>query len=167
MNNITPILGITASSGTGKTTLLEKLIPALQEQGFKVGVIKHTHHNVNIDHEGKDTWRMQKSGASQVALVSKSRWAIMCETPSPISLTELAEQFDPNLNDLILVEGFKDEAIPKILLHRKDCKSPLPAVDQFTIAIATDYPLVSKLPILNINSPNKIAAFIEEYFELA
>lgn len=159
------LLGISGYSNTGKTTLLEKLLPYLYQHGLRVGIIKHTHHDACIDIPGKDSWRMKEAGATQVALVSDKRWAIMTETPtSPIPLKELMKQFTPNLNDLILVEGFKDELIPKILLHRKEITRPLPEIDTFTIAIATDYPLSCSVPVLDINNPDQIARFIKDWW---
>ncbi len=160
------LLGISGYSGSGKTTLLEKLLPLLQQQNLRVGVIKHTHHNAYIDIPGKDSWRMKEAGATQVAIVSDKRWAIMTETANTaISLTKLATQFSSDLNDLILVEGFKQEVIPKILLHREKMSHPMPELDPLTIAIATDYPLDCKIPVLNINQAEQIALFIKHWWQ--
>lgn len=124
MNNQIPLLGITGYSGSGKTTLLEKLIPELIARHIRVSVIKHSHHNMQVDKEGKDSWRMKEAGSSQVILANDERWAIMTETPKPVSLDYLAQQFDRTLTDLVLVEGFKQEPIPKILLHRQEMTKP-------------------------------------------
>lgn len=164
MYNSPTLLGISGYSNSGKTTLLEKLLPYLQKYDLRIGVIKHTHHDASTDIPGKDSWRMKEAGAAQVALVSEKRWAIMSETPTvPITLKELMRQFNPVLNDLILVEGFKDEAIPKILLHRQEMTRPLPEIDTFTIAIATDYSLSCNVPVLDINNPEQIARFIKDW----
>ena len=80
MNNQIPLLGITGYSGSGKTTLLEKLIPELIARHIRVSVIKHSHHNMQVDKEGKDSWRMKEAGSSQVILANDERWAIMTET---------------------------------------------------------------------------------------
>ena len=139
-----PMLGITGYSGSGKTTLLEKLLPQLLQRGLRPAVIKHSHHNAQVDKEGKDSWRMKEAGASQVIMACDQRWAMMTETPAQaISLPYLAQQFDPNLTDFILVEGFKQEPIPKILLHRQQMTKPLPEIDQNVLALATDYPLAT------------------------
>lgn len=160
-----PLLGITGYSGSGKTTLLEKLLPLLRQGGLKVAVIKHTHHNVELDKPGKDSWRMQQAGASQVIMTCDQRWGLMTETPTPVTLSYLAQQFDPHLVDLILVEGFKQEPIAKILLHRQGQTKPLPKLDQYVIAVATDYPLAYPRPWLDLNNPTDIAAFIYNWFQ--
>ncbi|MFC0322438.1 molybdopterin-guanine dinucleotide biosynthesis protein MobB [Gallibacterium melopsittaci] len=159
-----PMLGITGYSGTGKTTLLEKLLPLLAQQGIHTAVIKHTHHNVQLDKPGKDSWRMKEAGAQQVIMTCDQRWALMTETTQPVTLNYLAEQFDPELVDLILVEGFKQEPIAKIMLHRQALTKPLPEFDEHIIALALDYPLATTLPILDINQPKQIADFIGNFY---
>lgn len=160
-----PMLGITGYSGTGKTTLLEKLLPLLIEQGIRTAVIKHTHHNVQFDKPGKDSWRMKEAGAAQVVITCDQRWAMMTETEQPVTLDYLAKQFDPEQVDLILVEGFKQEPIAKIMLHRKELDKALPEFDQHIIGLALDYTLPSiSLPILDINQPQQIADFIVKFY---
>lgn len=159
-----PMLGITGYSGTGKTTLLEKLLPLLAAQGIRTAVIKHTHHNVQIDKVGKDSWRMKEAGARQVIMTCDQRWALLTETPQPVTLQYLAQQFDPQLVDLILVEGFKQEPIAKIMLHRQALNKPLPELDQHIIALALDYPLESALPCLDLNQAQQIADFIASFY---
>lgn len=163
--NSLPMLGITGYSGSGKTTLLEKLVPQLAGLGIRVAVIKHTHHDVDIDKPGKDSWRMKEAGASQVIMTCDRRWALMTETRQPVSLSYLADQFDSALTDLVLVEGFKQEPIAKILLHRKGMEKTLPELDEYVIATATDYPLVQSLPDLNINDVPAVARFIQRWYE--
>lgn len=159
------ILGITGYSGSGKTTLLEKLLPSLQAKGLRVAVIKHSHHNASVDKEGKDSWRMKEAGASQVIMACDKRWALMTETPSPVSLDYLAQQFDPALTDLILVEGFKQEPIAKILLHRQEMEKAFPDLDEKVIAVATDYAIDLNLPNLDINHTEQIAHFIYQWYQ--
>ncbi|WP_439240479.1 molybdopterin-guanine dinucleotide biosynthesis protein MobB [Lonepinella sp. BR2474] len=156
-------LGITGYSGSGKTTLLEKLLPKLTALGLRVAVIKHSHHNAQVDKPGKDSWRMKEAGASQVIMACDQRWALMTETPEPVSFAYLIQQFDPQLTDLVLIEGFKQEPIPKILLHRKDMDKPLPEQDNHVIAIASDYPVDTEKPLLDINHIDQIADFIWHY----
>ncbi|MCW9717246.1 molybdopterin-guanine dinucleotide biosynthesis protein MobB [Avibacterium sp. 21-599] len=159
------MLGITGYSGSGKTTLLEKLLPRLADLGLRVAVIKHSHHNAQVDKEGKDSWRMKEAGASQVIMACDRRWALMTETPQPVNLAYLAGQFDPQLTDLILVEGFKHEPIAKILLHRQAMEKALPEIDEKVIALATDYPLSCAVPRLDINQIDHIAAFIFHWYQ--
>lgn len=154
-----PLLAITGHSGTGKTTLLEKLVPALREKGVRVGLIKHSHHNVEVDKAGKDSHRLRLAGANPTMIVCDQRWALMAETPKPADFETLVQQFDPKTVDLILVEGFKHEPLPKIQLHRHALEKPLPELDSFTIATATDYPLARENS-LNINDIAQITAFI-------
>ncbi|TDQ56381.1 molybdopterin-guanine dinucleotide biosynthesis protein B [Mesocricetibacter intestinalis] len=154
------MLGITGYSGSGKTTLLEKLLPALKEYGLRVAVIKHSHHNAQVDKAGKDSWRMKEAGASQVIMACDQRWALMTETERPADLAYLSQQFDPALTDLILVEGFKQESLPKILLHRRAMSKPLPEIDDYVVAVAADYLPETDKPVLDINRSDQIAAFI-------
>ena len=145
-----PLLGITGYSGSGKTTLLEKLIPELIARHIRVSVIKHSHHNMQVDKEGKDSWRMKEAGSSQVILANDERWAIMTETPKPASLDYLAQQFDRTLTDLVL-------------LHRQEMTKPLPEIDEYVLAVATNYPLEFDRTLLDINRIPQIADFIENW----
>ena len=160
-----PMLGITGYSGSGKTTLLEKLLPALQQRNLRPAVIKHSHHNAQIDKEGKDSWRMKEAGAAQVIMACDQRWALMTETQQSVSLPYLAQQFDRALTDFVLVEGFKQEPIEKILLHRQGMTKPLPALDDYVLAVATDYSLVCEKPVLDINHIDQIADFIVAWYQ--
>lgn len=157
------VLGITGYSGTGKTTLLEKLIPALLQRNIRVGVIKHSHHNVDIDKAGKDSHRLRMAGANPTVLASDEGWAMMQETGSQaVRFADLFAKFSPQDVDLVLVEGFKQEAFPKIQLHRQAIDKPLPPLDNWTIATATDYP-IDRENLLNINDIEQIAEFVMNY----
>ena len=164
-----PILGFAAYSGTGKTTLLEQLIPILKAQGLRIGLIKHSHHNFQIDQPGKDSFRLREAGASPVMLVSSHRRAIITEFQE-VKVTNLDEEllvFNQAGLDLILVEGFKDTQFPKIELHRPSLNKPLLYPnDPSIIAVATDAPLVApnKLIQLDLNQPELIANFIAQQF---
>jgi molybdopterin-guanine dinucleotide biosynthesis protein B len=164
-----PVLGFAAFSGTGKTTLLLKLIPLLRDQGLRVGLIKHAHHGFDIDHPGKDSHELRHAGASPVLITSSIRRAIVTERPlprDPVLAEELA-CFDPGSADLILVEGFKRERFPKIELHRPVLGHPLLFPDDETIiAIATDasLPIPPPIPLLDLNRPEEIVAFIQRDF---
>lgn len=160
-----PVLGFAAASGTGKTTLLTRLIPILRQHGYRVGLIKHSHHSFEIDKPGKDSFRLRAAGASPVMLISSKRRAI---------ITELAVETEPHLADqlchidqseldIILVEGFKSEPFPKIELHRASLRQPLLYPDDTSIiAIASDAPLIipGHLLQLDINRPETVADFI-------
>ena len=164
-----PILGFAAFSGTGKTTLLTQIIPILKHHGVRIGLIKHSHHNFQIDQPGKDSFRLREAGASPVMLVSTHRRAIITEI-SPEQEPRLDDQlklFDQSELDLILVEGFKAEQFPKIELHRPSLNKPLLYPnDPNIIAIASDCALETPdyLIQLDINQPEMIAAFILNQF---
>ncbi|CDH23384.1 molybdopterin-guanine dinucleotide biosynthesis protein MobB [Xenorhabdus bovienii] len=158
-----PLLGITAYSGTGKTTLLKQIIPLLRQQHIRVGLIKHTHHNMDVDQPGKDSYELRKAGAAQTLVASQQRWALMTETPDlpELDLHYLASRFDADSLDLVLVEGFKEEAIAKIALYRHGLNIVFDQIlDPHVIAIASDTPLATSLPQLNINQPQQVTAFI-------
>lgn len=168
LNAQVPVLGFVAASGTGKTTLLTQLIPILKQNGLRIGLIKHSHHNFEIDQPGKDSFRLRKAGASPVMLVSRYRRAIITElTPEQEPrLDDQLKQFDQSELDLILVEGFRAEKFPKIELHRPSLEQPLLYPnDPDIIAIATD--AVLKTPAylvqLELNRPEMIAAFIQNH----
>jgi molybdopterin-guanine dinucleotide biosynthesis protein B len=164
-----PILGFAAFSGTGKTTLLTQTIPVLKHHGVRIGLIKHSHHNFQIDQPGKDSFRLRAAGASPVMLVSTHRRAIITEI-SPEQEPRLDDQLkllDQSELDLILVEGFKAEQFPKIELHRPSLNKPLLYPnDPNIIAIASDCTLETPdyLIQLDINQPEIIADFILNQF---
>ncbi|OTA19499.1 molybdopterin-guanine dinucleotide biosynthesis protein MobB [Xenorhabdus beddingii] len=163
-----PMLGITAYSGTGKTTLLKQVIPLLRQQLIRVGLIKHTHHNMDVDKPGKDSYELRKAGATQTLVASQQRWALMTETPDlpALDLHDLASRFDANSLDLILIEGFKQEPIPKIALYRDGLNHTVDEIlDPYVIAIASDITLATSLPQLNINRPEQVATFIAEWLK--
>ena len=160
-----PVIGVAACSGTGKTTLLKQLIPLLRARGLRVGVIKHTHHDIDIDHPGKDSYELRHAGADETLLASGRRWALMLESGGegdPV-LSQLLERMDQRNLDLVLVEGFKHERFPRIELHRPSLGKPLLFPDDpDIIAVAADGPLgqETRLPLLDLNDPEEIAEFI-------
>ena len=166
-----PVIGFAAWSGTGKTTLLLQLLPLLKQQGLRIAIIKHAHHDFDIDHPGKDSYELRKAGASPMIISSSRRVAIMIEKPEPIDLASAAEaDLQELLNciaadevDLVLVEGFKQWSFPKIELHRAALgKSLLYPDDAQIMAIAHDGQLTATPPIpqLDINQPQQIRDFI-------
>ena len=167
-----PLMGFAAWSGTGKTTLLVNLLGIFTALELRVGVIKHAHHTFEIDYPGKDSYELRKAGASQVLIGSRQRWALLVENrhgedkPLEYHISNL----DLDNLDLILVEGFKPEAIPKIELHRPSLGHDLLYPDDDSIiAIATDAALSveTALPLLDLNNAQQIAEFIIERYGLA
>lgn len=164
-----PLLGFSAFSGTGKTTLLKSLLPELNQRGIRVAVIKHAHHAFDIDKPGKDSYEIREAGAQQMLIASSKMMALMqtwSETENDPSLRYLISQIDHHLVDLILVEGFKEVPFPKIELHRPSLGKPLMCEsDDHFIAVATDEPLNIKDSIkqLDINNISVMADFIEHF----
>ena len=157
-----PMLAITAWSGTGKTTLLEQVIPILKARGIRTGLIKRTHHQMDIDTPGKDSYVLRKAGADQVIVASSQRWALMYETPSIApNLRELASKLDRSMLDLVLIEGFKNEDVPKIALWRYGLMNGITELlDEHVIAVASDEDLALDVPLLDINQPDQVVDFI-------
>lgn len=159
-----PLLGFSAWSGTGKTTLLRRLLPLLKEQGLTLGVIKHAHHSFDIDLPGKDSYELRQAGADQVLVVSRRRMALireMRETQQEPELEEVLTHLDPDGLDLLLVEGYKHAAFPKIELHRQAHGKPLLyPQDPYIVAVASDAPLQTSLPNLDLNQPSEVADFV-------
>lgn len=159
-----PLLAIAAWSGTGKTTLLKKLIPALCDRGIRPGLIKHTHHNMDIDTPGKDSYELRKAGAVQTMVASQQRWALMTETPEQktLDLGYLVSRMDHSTLDLVLVEGFKQEKIAKIVLFRNGAGHEIDELilDEHVIAVASDVPLVVDVPVLDLDDVGEMVAFI-------
>lgn len=164
-----PVLGICAqASGMGKTTLIEAMLPAFAEYGLKVSIIKQTHAEFDLDRPGKDSHRLRSAGASQVLLSSESRWVVMTEQksdPSDIRLMDMVRHLDPELADLVLVEGFRHAPIPKIEVFRpSQGYSLLAASDAHVFAVASDLPVVTSRPVLNLNAPATVAKFIVKWW---
>ncbi|CAH6812141.1 bifunctional molybdopterin-guanine dinucleotide biosynthesis adaptor protein MobB/molybdopterin molybdotransferase MoeA [Vibrio chagasii] len=160
-----PLLGFAAYSGTGKTTVLEALLPLLTNAGLKVGVLKHAHHDFDVDKPGKDSYRLRKAGANQMLISSRNRHVMMTETPeAEADFDYLLTRFDTNTLDLILVEGCKNIAFPKIELHRDEVGKPwLYPNDDNIIAIAADSKVESDLPQMAISDLEAIRDFIIDY----
>ena len=161
------VIGFSGYSGSGKTTLIERVIGLLKQAGLRVSVIKHAHHDFDIDHEGKDSWRHRKAGAFEVVIASDRRLAKMREYES------LAE---PNVHDLIgelldcdwvIVEGFKHAAIAKIEIWRASNGKPaLYPNDSHVVAICTDdaadLPQPTTLPLLDLSEPESVVSYLLE-----
>ena len=164
MKTTLPVLGFAAFSGTGKTTLLKQLIPLLAAKGVRVGVIKHAHHNFDVDKPGKDSFELRKAGAQQMLVASARRWALMTENDglSDPELDVLVTRLDPDSIDMVLVEGFKHVPYTRIELHRPALGHPLLyPEDSNIIAVAADAPIDSgDLPLLDLNNAAAIRDFI-------
>jgi molybdopterin-guanine dinucleotide biosynthesis protein B len=166
-----PMIGFAAWSGTGKTTLLAKLIPWFRARGLRVAVVKATHHDFEIDRPGKDSDILRKAGAAQTLLVSSNRTALIIEHEHPAEpdLAGALARLDPGHADLALVEGFKHVPFPKIELHRPALGKPrLYPQDPSIVAMATDAPLPERpaIPVLDLNDIAGVGEFVASHLGL-
>lgn len=155
------VLGFAGFSGSGKTTLIEQLLPLLRAHGLRTALIKHAHHNFDMDVPGKDSWRHRQAGAQEVLITSAHRWVLLHElrgAEEPSLETQIA-RLSPC--DLILVEGFKYAPIPKIEVHRPHLGKPtLWPDDPYIVAVASDTLLDTSLPQLDLNQSERVLEFI-------
>jgi molybdopterin-guanine dinucleotide biosynthesis protein B len=155
------IFGFAGYSGSGKTTLIEQLVPLFTARGIAVSLIKHAHHTFDVDQPGKDSYRHRHAGCTEVLVTSSRRWALIHElrgAPEP-ALAEHVTRI--STCDLLLVEGYKRERIPKLEVYRAAVGEPLiHPHDENIVAIATDTPLDSALPQFDLNAPDTIAEFV-------
>lgn len=164
-----PVISVVAKSGTGKTTLLEKLISNLKQRGYRVGAVKHDAHRFDIDREGKDSWRLTQAGADTMVISSPAKLALVKqhgaeEEPGP---HDIVNAYFEDV-DIVLTEGFKKNTFPKIEVHRRERSAGLlcrgEADDPALIAVASDETLKLDVPVFDINNPEGICDFIEDRF---
>jgi molybdopterin-guanine dinucleotide biosynthesis protein B len=161
------IFGFAGWSGSGKTTLVEKLIPRFVQRGLRVSLVKHAHHNFDVDTPGKDSWRHRQAGASEILVTSSRRWVLMHELrgAQEPSFAEQVKRVSPC--DLLLVEGFKFAPIPKLEVWRKATgEALLHPNDPHIVAIASDTKVQTRLPLLDLNDDAAVAQFILKFLKL-
>lgn len=153
------IYGVVGWKNAGKTGLMERLVNEMTARGLSVSTIKHAHHSFDVDHAGKDSYRHRAAGAREVLLVSRNRFALMHELSDEDepTLAELLSKLAPV--DLVLVEGYKRDAHPKIEAHRSETGNPLIADDSVR-AFAADCALEVDRPVFDLNATGEIADFI-------
>lgn len=160
------ILGVTGWKNSGKTTLVERLVAELVRRGRRVSTVKHAHHDFDIDVPGTDSFRHRQAGASEVAIVSARRWALMHELRGEDEppLASVLSRLAPC--DLVIVEGYKREGHPKIEARRRAARdtAPLSAQDASIVAVAADHPQPGEtLPVFDIDDIARIADFAETF----
>jgi len=157
------VIGLAGWSGAGKTTLITRVIPVLVRRGLKVATVKHAHHAFDIDRPGKDSWQHREAGASEVVVASSRRWAVVHELRDEAepSLAELLAKLSPV--DLVIIEGFKRHAHPKLEVYRATVGKPLIyPQDDCVVAIASDAPLPhAQLPVLMLDDIEGIANVLQ------
>ena len=151
-----PTYALVAFSNSGKTTFLEKFIPALKSRGLRVAVIKHDGHDFQLDKEGKDSWRITQAGADVTAIVSATHAAIMENRPTP--LPDIVERIQDV--DLRIVEGGKYENWPKIMLYRVAAEKPMAAEPDECFAIVTDADITTTVPVFGLDDAEGLADLI-------
>jgi molybdopterin-guanine dinucleotide biosynthesis adapter protein len=158
------VIGIAGWSGAGKTTLISRVLPHLRQQGLRVSVIKHAHHDFDVDVPGKDSWVHRQSGAVEVVVSSANRWALMHELRGAAEpeLPELLGKMSPV--DLVVIEGFKSERHRKIEVHRQaNGKPPLFPGDPAIAGIATDVAIETTLPVVHFDDIPAVAAMMRQF----
>ncbi|TAK52463.1 MAG: molybdopterin-guanine dinucleotide biosynthesis protein B [Betaproteobacteria bacterium] len=160
-------IGFAGWSGSGKTTLIERLMPRFAKRGLRVSLVKHAHHTFDVDQPGKDSYRHRQAGAAEVLVTSSRRWVLMHELRGEREPTfeEQAARLSPC--DLLIVEGFKFAAIPKIEVWRAATgEAMLHPKDRDIVAVATDSNVETRLPVLDLNDPDAVAAFVISHLGL-
>lgn len=166
------VIGFVAGSGTGKTTLLERVVPLLVDAGLEVGVIKLTHHDVDVDVPGKDSHRLRSAGARRTLLASPQRWMLIGETPGGNGIPDidyLLGRMDADRLDVVLVEGGRHLPIPRLRLYRSGVESPREeGADASVVAVVCDAEppgVPPGIPRLDIDDPAQVAGFIRRFVE--
>lgn len=164
-----PLLGVVAWSGSGKTTLLTQLLPRLVDMGWRPAVIKHAHHSFDIDHPGKDSYRLRQAGAGQMLVASRHRYALITELPEATTEPDLAQllpRLDSSQLDLVLIEGFKQATgFPKLVVERQACGNPplWPEVTEAIAVVCDDEQPHCPLPQLPLNDVRIVAEWIDQW----
>ncbi|SEA75014.1 molybdopterin-guanine dinucleotide biosynthesis protein B [Desulfuromusa kysingii] len=168
-NMAPPVVSIVAKSGTGKTTLLEKLISELKQRGYRVAAVKHDAHSFSIDHEGKDSWRLTAAGADTMIITSPEKLAMVKRNPADQEpdLKDTLEKYTTDV-DIVLTEGFKRNTMPKIEVHRQQRSEQLLCRglehDPKLLAVASDSSLDLDVPVYNINDSSGLCDLIVARF---
>ncbi len=166
MSTLPPLVAFAAPSGTGKTTVVEALIAELVRRGLRVAAVKHDAHSFQVDREGKDTHRFRAAGASRVAISNDRELAVMGDTDPDLTPEILAARYLGEV-DLVLVEGFRDAVIPRILVTRREApRTPYDATEPRVIAVVGDQTLPGGKPHLPLGDPGALADFLMERFGL-
>jgi len=161
------IIAFVAKSGTGKTTLVEKVIAELKQRNYRVGAVKHDAHRFEIDHPGKDSYKFSAAGADTVLLSSPDKLALIRKHAESPTIEELLDTYFTD-EDIVLTEGFKKSSLPKIEIHRPEHNDTLICrgehYDPTLVAVASSAQLTLDVPVLNLNDPVSVTDFIENKF---
>ena len=158
-----PILCFVGRSNSGKTTLIERLIPELVKAGYKVATVKHAGHGFDLDTEGKDSWRHKRAGASTVMVLSKGSLAMFADVNDDIKVSELRDRFLDQSLDLIIAEGWKSEGHPKIIIVRDQLGEISYSLDGL-LAVVSDKPIILPVPVIHLDDVAGVAAILIKQF---
>lgn len=158
-----PILSFVGRSNSGKTTLIERVIPELVRAGYKVATVKHAGHGFNLDTEGKDSWRHKRAGASSVMVLSKGSMAMFADVSDQMSVEEVRDRFLDDSYDLIIAEGWKHESYPKIVVIREEI-GEIPLSREGLLAVVSDKPVDLSVPLFGLDDVAGVAALIMKQF---
>jgi len=157
-----PIISVVGTSKTGKTTLIEKLIPELKKRGYRIGTVKHTAHDFDLDKKGKDSWRHKAAGADTVVIASREK-IVMVKDENMAGLERIGKYFDDV--DLVITEGFKKENRPKIEIYRSHKNNPpICQNDKTVIALVTDTDIRVDVPLFGLEEIKSLADLIEKKY---
>ena len=158
-----PILSFVGRSNSGKTTLIERVIPELVRAGYKVATVKHAGHGFDLDTEGKDSWRHKQAGASSVVIISKSSLAMFADVSDHMNVEDVRERYLDASYDLILAEGWRSEGYPKIVVVR-DQIGEVPVSQDGLLAVVSNKPVETSVPLLDPDDVAGVAALISRHF---
>ncbi|NOS80684.1 MAG: molybdopterin-guanine dinucleotide biosynthesis protein B [Nitrospira sp.] len=158
-----PILSFVGRSNSGKTTLIERVIPELVRAGYKVATVKHAGHGFNLDTEGKDSWRHKRAGASSVMVLSKGSMAMFADVSDQISVEEVRDRFLDHSYDLIIAEGWKHENYPKIVVIREEI-GEISISREGLLAVVSDKPVDLSVPLFGLDDVAGVADLIMKQF---
>jgi len=158
-----PIVSFVGRSNSGKTTLIERVIPELVRAGYKVATVKRAGHGFDLDTEGKDSWRHKRAGASSVTVLSKGSMAMFADVSDQMKVEEVRDRFLDHTYDLIIAEGWKHEGYPKILIVREQV-GDVPVPMEGLLAVVSDKPVVLDVPLFDLDDVVGVAALIMKQF---
>ena len=158
-----PIVSFVGRSNSGKTTLIERVIPELVRAGYRVATVKHAGHGFDLDTEGKDSWRHKRAGASSVIVMSRGSLAMFADVPDEMKVEEIRDRFLDVSYDLIIAEGWKSEGYLKIVVIREQV-GEVPVSPDGLLAVVSDKPIDLPVPVLDLNDVTGVAALIIKHF---
>jgi molybdopterin-guanine dinucleotide biosynthesis protein B len=158
-----PIVSFVGRSNSGKTTLIERVIPELVRAGYKVATVKHAGHGFDLDTEGKDSWRHKRAGASSVMVLSKGSMAMFADVSDQMTVEEVRDRFLDRTYDLIIAEGWKHEGYPKIVIVREQV-GEIPVSTDGLLAVVSDRQIDLSVPLFGLDDVAGVAALIMKQF---